>query len=270
MSEVNRQYLREKYEEGRAKAIQVADGTKTWIKSQLDEEGKGMKIREFFELLWINISVFIRNTVEFIKVACKYYGYPSFRKSDLSLRLMYFFNNPYKISKRFLMNKGAKEVHAYGETPLTSLETIAKECRISKEDTVYEVGAGRGRTCFWLNGVLGCRVVGIEYIPEFVGRANIIKKRLGLSGVEFRLEDMLKSDYTGATAIYLYGTCLDDTTIEKLCGIFSKLKPGTKIITVSYPLTDYGHKADFEVMKRFTVPFTWGEGDVYLQIVKNR
>lgn len=233
-----------------------------------NEKDGGMKIREFFELLWVNLTVFCRNTVEFIKVAFKYYGYPAFLKSDLSLRLMYLFHNPYKISKRFLMNRGAKDVHAYGETPLTTLEKIVKECGIGKNDVVYELGSGRGRTCFWLNGVVGCRVVGIEYVPEFVERANLIKNRLGISGLEFRLEDMLKSDLSGATAIYLYGTCLDDASINKLCTVFSKLKPGTKIITVSYPLTDYSHKANFEVMKCFTVPFTWGEGDVYLQIVK--
>lgn len=227
-----------------------------------------MKVGEFFELLWTNVEVLCRNTVEFVKVSCRYYGNLPFLKADMSLRLMYLFHNPYKISKRFLMNRGAKDVHAYGETPLTTLELIAKECGITKNDTVFELGSGRGRTCFWLNSVIGCRVVGIEYVPEFVERAELIKERLGIDGVEFRLQDILKTDFSGATVIYLYGTCLEDDAIIKLCKAFSKLKPGTRIITVSYPLTDYSDLSHFEVMKRFTVPFTWGEGDVYLQVVK--
>jgi SAM-dependent methyltransferase len=231
-----------------------------------DEELK-MSIGEFFELLWINFTVLCRNIVEFFKVACRYYGYPSFLKADMALRLMYFFHNPYRISKRFLMKRGEKEVHAYGETPLTSLETIVKECGIGPKDCVYELGCGRGRTCFWLNGVVGCKVVGIEHVPEFVDRAERIRNRLGLDGIEFKLGDMAKQDYSGATAIYLYGTCLDDATIRILCSRFAKLKRGTKIITVSYALSEYCELPSFQVMKRFTVPFTWGEGDVFLQIV---
>jgi len=240
--------------------------TSVW--TYIDEEGLRMSVKEFFSLLWMNFVVMVRNTVEFIKVAFRYYGTFSFLKADLALRLMYLFHNPYKISKRFLMNKGADDVYAYGETPLTSLEVIAHECNIGPQDRVFELGAGRGQTCFWLNSFIGCSVVGIEFVPEFIQRANLIKRRLGIQNIEFRLADMVKTDYTGATVCYLYGTCLDDASIKALVQKFSKLPPGTKIISVSYPLTDYTDKDCFEVMKRFTVPYTWGNADVFLQIVK--
>lgn len=226
-----------------------------------------MSFKEFFELLWINFVVYLKNTGEFFKVAWLYYRSFSFLKIDLYLRLIYLFNNPYKISKRFLMKKGVDEVYAYGETPLTSMEMIAKQCGLTKKDCVFELGCGRGRTCFWLHSFVGCSVVGIEYIPEFVERADQVKNRLGISNVEFRLEDMAKTDLSGATACYLYGTCLDEPTIHTLASHFAKLPIGTKIITVSYPLTDYLSNS-FEVMKRFTVPYTWGSADVFLQIVK--
>lgn len=238
------------------------------VQNYLDNEGLRMSLKEFFSLFWVNLVVSLRNAIEFVKVAFNYYGNVSFLKADLSLRLMYLFHNPYKISKRFLMHKGAKDVYAYGETPLTSLEIIARECRIGPQDCVFELGAGRGRTCFWLHSFIGCSVVGLEYIPEFVDRANLIKKKLGFKKIEFRLADMLTADYSGATVCYLYGTCLDESSIEKLVSKFSKLPSGTKIITVSYPLTDYAAETAFEVMKRFTVPFTWGTSDVFLQIVK--
>lgn len=228
-----------------------------------------MSVKEFLVLLWVNFVVFIKNSVEFLKVAFRYYGSFSFLKADLLLRLTYLFNNPYKISKRFLMNKGSQEIYAYGETPLTSLEKIVKECDLSKKDCVYELGSGRGRTCFWLHSFIGCAVVGIEYIPEFVGRANWVKDTLGLTNIEFRLEDMVRTEFSGATVCYLYGSCLEDKTIKTLAKHFAQLPRGTKIITVSYPLTDYveGNNT-FEVMKRFTIPYTWGEADVFLQIVK--
>jgi hypothetical protein len=213
--------------------------------------------------------VFIRNSIEFFKVAFKYYRSFSFLKADLTLRTIYLFNNPFKISKRFLQKKGEQDVYTYGETPLTSLEYIVKECSLNSQDCVFELGSGRGQTCFWLRSFVGCSVIGIEYIPEFVERAETIKNWLKISGVEFRLADMTTADFTGGTAFYLYGSCLDDKTITVLANKFSKLPAGTKIITVSYSLGEYSEENRFEIMKRFTVPFTWGETDVFLQIVRN-
>lgn len=226
-----------------------------------------MSVKEFFALLWVNLIVFCKNLLEFFKIAFRYYYSFSFLKADLSLRLMYLFDNPYKISKRFLMRKGANDVYTYGETPLTSLEVIAKECGLNSSDCVYELGCGRGRTCFWLSSFIGCAVVGLEYIPEFIERANRVKNRLGIPNLEFRLGDMSTADFQEATVCYLYGSCLDVKTIKQLAKCFAKLPLGTKIITVSYPLSDYVDTKSFQVMKRFTVPYTWGKADVFLQIV---
>lgn len=225
-------------------------------------------IKEWLSLLWLNYKVQIKNTKEFFVIVFKYYNNLSFLKADLSLRLMYLFHNPYTISKRFLMKRGENEVYAYGETPLTTLETISQECKIGPKDTVFELGCGRGRTCFWLNSFTKCKVVGIEYIPEFVDRAKRIKNKLEIDGVEFRQEDFCKADYSKATICYLYGTCLDEQSILTLIKKFSTLPIGTKIITVSYPLSDYTTDTRFEVMKRFIGKFTWGETDIYLQVIK--
>ena len=227
-----------------------------------------MTCREFFSLLKLNILVSLRNMAEFMRVACRYYSSWTFFKEDLSLRLMYLFHNPFSISRRFLQKRGEPDVYAYGETPLTSLEKIAKEAQITSKDCVYELGAGRGATCFWLHQFIGCSVVGIEYVPEFVERAERIRRRLKVKGIEFRLADMLKTDFKGATVCYLYGTCLDEHAIKLLIQKFKKLPVGTKIITVSYPLTDYTADPCFHIMKRFSVPFTWGSADVYLHVIE--
>ena len=241
----------------------------SFIQTQLKEKGLIIRIKEFLILLWINFIVTLKNILELFKVIVLYWSNFSFFKADLSLQLMYLFHNPFKISKHFLQKQGAKEIYAYGETPLTSMAIIAKTCGIGPKDLVFELGAGRGRTAFWLNSFKHCSVVGIEFVEDFVERAQLITKRLDIKNVDFRLADMLTTDYTGATVCYLYGTCLDELTISHLAEKFSKLPQGTKIITVSYPLSDYTDLTCFEVMKRFTVPYPWGMGDVYLQIVKN-
>lgn len=238
------------------------------IFSQFDiQKIKTLSAYEFVELFWINLKVQIKSILDFCRVIILYYPKFSFAKADFSLLLMYLFHNPYTISKRFLQKKEEKEIYVYGETPLTTLAMIAKEVEISSRDTVFELGCGRGRTCFWLRYFLGCQVVGIEHIPEFVERALKIRNRLEVDKVEFRQEDMLESDFKEASVIYLYGTCYDLPFIQALIKKFHALPAGTKIITVSYSLADYGDTA-YEIMKRFPAKFTWGTADVYLNVKK--
>jgi len=225
-------------------------------------------VKEFLKLLWLNLLVQKRNLVEYLYVVAKYYPKVAFAKVDLSVILMYFFHNPFSISKRFLKERGEADIYAYGETPLTTLELIAKECAVTPTDCVYELGCGRGRTCFWLEAFTGCRVVGIEFVPDFTERAKRIQRKIPNPRVLFRTEDMLESDISDATVIYLYGTCYDEAFLRKLTTKFKDLKPGTRIISVSYPLNEFSGDDSFEVMKRFPALFTWGEGDVYYQVKK--
>lgn len=226
------------------------------------------KVKEYSGLLWLNFQVSIRNALDNFSTALNYYSNIKFAKVDMALLGSYLFNNPFTISKRFLEKKKAEDIYAYGETPLTTFAEILKACDVKQGDVFYELGSGRGRTCFWANAFIGCKTVGIEYIPNFVEKANKLVKKFDLKDIEFRCEDMLDTQMSDATVVYLYGTCLDDETIRQMEEKFSKLPSGTKIITVSYSLNSYAPNRRYEVMKRFPARFTWGEGDVYLNIRK--
>ena len=160
----------------------------------------------YFKLFLLKVSVSFRNAVDFFITAFRFYPDLEFAKVDLWLLFSYFFKNPFGISKRFLMERKEPNIYAYGETPLSSFAEIVRECGINAKDTVYELGCGRGRTCFWLNEFIGCKTVGIEYIPEFVQKADFIKDRFCLKNLEFHCEDMTGTDFSDATVIYLYGT----------------------------------------------------------------
>lgn len=229
-----------------------------------------VSLQEYLELLTVAISVGIANFLEFIRVVFRYYSNTQFRKIDLALLFAYLSKSPFAISKEFLKQKKEEDLYRYGETPLTSLEIITNECGIKSTDTVYELGCGRGRNCFWLNSFVHCKVVGIDYIPEFIEHASAIKNHFKVVDIDFIFEDILKVDLSKATVIYLYGTCLEDTFIEQLIERFKKLPAGTKIITISYPLTDYCQEPIFEVEKCFQVHYPWGEADVYLNILRTR
>lgn len=225
-----------------------------------------MKIREYISLIPIRLLVAWRNAIEFFRVVVCYYSDFSFLKLDFYLWRCYLMRGPFKIAKEFLIKKGAEDLYSYGETPLTAMDLIARECGLKKDDVVFELGSGRGRACFWLNHFIGCQVVGIEYIPEFVEIANRIKRKFKLKGIKFAAQDMLECNLQSATAIYFYGTCSDTDFILKLIDKLSHVPAGTKIITVSYPLTWYSTKPLFELVKVIPATFTWGTADVYLQI----
>jgi hypothetical protein len=219
----------------------------------------------FWSLFKLNLQVKFRNFKEFWRVVFRFYRNRMFCQQDLYLLSLYLWQNPFKISKEFLLNSGAADPYAYGETPLTTFAQIAEACQITAKDTLVELGCGRGRSCFWLHCFYGCRVIGIDFVPLFIEKAQKVKERYQLESLEFRCEDMLTSHFDEGTIFYLYGTCLDDEVIRKLIDKFRKLPAGTKIITVSYPLNDYTRKPLFSVLRELTLPFTWGEGVVYIQ-----
>lgn len=226
------------------------------------------KNREFFKLFRLRFVVTWRNFVEWCKVVYRYYPNSNFRKIDIYLLRNYILQNPYRICKEFLKERGEKNVYTYGETPLTTLEKIADECKIGSQDIFYELGSGRGRSCYWLKFFVKCRVVGVEYVPTFVKIASKAGRLYEVDDVKFVYRDILDADISDATVIYFYGTSSETSFIMKLIDKLKGLPSGTKIITVSYPLTTYAAEQVFDLVKTFPAEFTWGETEVYLQIRK--
>lgn len=211
---------------------------------------EGMQI--FWHARWFTLK-------DFTKTIFYFWRNPKFALVDWALLSSYFFQSPYRIARKF-----SSDGTPYGETPLVVMQQIAEIAGITVEDHVYELGSGRGRACFWLALYLGCKTVGIEYVPHFVAKANAIATLFGVKNVTFRLEDMCKTDFRDATVIYLFGTCLKDAEIKKLIKAFSELKKGTKIITISYPLTEYSRDSTLALIKEFDVTFPWGITTAYL------
>jgi len=142
-----------------------------------------------------------------------------------------------------------------------------------------------------LSYLVGCRVIGIDWVPFFIETAkSILQTSFPSLPVTFHCQEMQCSDFSNATVIYLYGTCLPDEEIALLTRRFESLPTSVRIITVSYPLSDYtknGSRIDsglrelsrspdpilepfsvysssFCTIKQFSASFPWGEGEIYL------
>ena len=76
----------------------------------------------------------------------------------------------------------------------------------------------------------------------------------------------MKSDFSKASVIYIFGSCLTQKQIEALIEKLFYVQKSTKIITISYPLNQYS--SHFSLLKSFPVTFPWGESTAYVQQVK--
>jgi len=170
---------------------------------------------------------------------CQSFTNASFCSIDSALYRAYFFQNSYRISRKYLQRKRTKNPYQYGETLLQTMYQIGRRVNITDKDHVMELGAGRGRVCFFIQQYFGCKVTGIEQIPVFVKKAKKIAKKFSLP-IEFYCEDFLTTDFSSASVIYLYGTCLEE---EMICELCKKIPRDIKVISVSYPLCAYSKKS---------------------------
>lgn len=177
-----------------------------------------------------------------------------FKEKDLLLQNKYKKKDPYRISRDFLKRRGAPNIYMYGETPLMTMYKIYQMCELSSEDHLIELGAGRGRAALFLATYLGCRVVGYEEVATFVEEV----KEFENERFKLYLGDMFAANFSKATAVYLYGTMLDDEKILELGKAFPKK---VKIITVSYPLSNY--LEGYATKKTFQGRFPWGKTDIF-------
>ncbi len=212
---------------------------------------------QLVSLLFIHLKVVFFNLKEFFLAL---FRYPEFLKIDLALYFSYFFKSPFAISKEFLQKRNAEEIYSYGQTPLSTLDKIARECRLTSADVVYDLGCGNGRGAFWLATMVGCTVHGIEIIPQFVEKALKIKRRTNCKNAFFSLQDMVSANLSEATFIYFY--LFDEEVTAKMIEKFSELEMGTKIVTISEPLP-----APFKLLSQFEGRFPWGKTELYLHSI---
>ena len=193
--------------------------------------------------------------------------FPNFIPYSRAFKKAYRFSNPFHICKEFLQKKNAPIVDAYGETPLPVLARIVTQCALSEKDHLIEMGCGRGKGVFFFSHLTGCSATGIDWVPTFIEKARTIAQSVKPTlSVEFRCQDMMDVDLSTATCIYLYGTCYEDEVIEALASRFATLNSSVKIVTVSYPLSEYHSK--FYTETQWTGSFPWGEGEIYLNRLK--
>ncbi|HWO42443.1 MAG TPA: methyltransferase domain-containing protein [Candidatus Eisenbacteria bacterium] len=120
-------------------------------------------------------------------------------------------------------------------TPIEVVDRMLEFGGASPRDIVYDIGSGDGRVVIRAATKYGARAVGIETNGALVEIARAEAKRAGVAHlVEFRHEDALMADVSGATLITLY---MLPSFNRKLRPVLEKqLRPGTRIVAHDYPI----------------------------------
>ena len=211
-------------------------------------------------MLYLSVKFYLFK--EQLKVIWFFYKDISFALMDVFFHFIHFFSqNPYRICRKYHQKNSAG---IYGETPLTTLRKICYNCSISPNDRIIDLGCGRGRSCLFFSKICKASVKGIELVPSFVKKANKISKCFRLKNCSFLKEDFFQTDFSNATVLYLYATQLEDEKIKILTQKLQKLPKGAKVISISYPISEYGKS--FQKVKKFPVSFPWGDTYGYLCI----
>jgi SAM-dependent methyltransferase len=140
-------------------------------------------------------------------------------------------------------------------TPDALVTAMLKAAKTTRDDLVYDLGAGDGKIAIAAAKEFGARAVGIEYDPKMAdfARANVL--RAGVADkVTIVTGDIFVEDFSKATVVTLY--LLPQLNIKLRPQILA-MKPGTRVVSHQF------HMGEWEPDETLKVEFR----DAYLWIV---
>ena len=184
---------------------------------------------------------------EQLRVIFRYYRCTRFAFVDLAFCLSSLIFNPYRICRKYT------GTHSYGETPLTTFAKLVKAAEFTADDRFVDLGAGRGKLCFWLALWMGCSCTGIEQVPSFVRQSKFLARLFNVP-VRFELASIETIDLSSATLVYLYTMEWDET-------LLLQMKKGARLISIGAPV----ESDRFQLIRTLQVTYPWGTADAYIQ-----
>ena len=121
-------------------------------------------------------------------------------------------------------------------SPRSVVEKMLTMAEVTPQDTVVDLGSGDGRIVI-AAARRGARALGIEYNPDLVEYSRRTAEREGVAGrATFVRGDVFQSDFSAATVVTMF---LTSEMIHKLQPKLLALRPGTRIVSNSFPAPDW-------------------------------
>lgn len=218
---------------------------------------------QIFYLVIINIINLLYNLGLFIIEVILFCPKIWWWKTRTLLFLSYLSDGPYMLVRKESRRAPVLPQNLiYGETPCLTIKKILEEVGLKPSDRFVDMGCGRGLTVFFVNQHFQIPTIGIDLIPTFIRRAEVLVKNLGLKKIRFIKENLswVTMEQIGdGTIFYLTGTTFEEELLAKITYRLELLPIGIKLITVSQAL----NSTYFQLIKVKPFYFSWGKSDVY-------
>ena len=125
--------------------------------------------------------------------------------------------------------------------------------KVTEKDVVYDLGAGDGKIAITAAARYGAAAVGVEYNPLLVRLAKCLVEAAGVSDrVTIHEDDLFAVDFSEATVVTLY---LMPSLNLRLRPRLLDLKPGTRVVSHSFPMGDW--KPDAQSANLYGRAYLW-------------
>jgi SAM-dependent methyltransferase len=120
-------------------------------------------------------------------------------------------------------------------TPDDVVERMLTLAKVTRDDTVYDLGCGDGRIPIAAARTYGARGVGLDIDPSLVELAKTNAKAAGVDAlVDFRVQNVLTADVAKATVVTLYLLSSSNERLRPM--LLRQLKPGARIVSHAFSM----------------------------------
>jgi SAM-dependent methyltransferase len=131
-------------------------------------------------------------------------------------------------------------------TPMAVVDAMLDLARVTRTDTLYDLGCGDGRIVVRAATRFGCRGVGVDLDPERVREANENARKAGVTQLtRFEVGDVFEFDFSGASVVTMY--LLPSVNLKLRPRLLAELKPGTRIVSHDFDMGDWTPEISREV-----------------------
>ena len=121
-------------------------------------------------------------------------------------------------------------------TPDEVVDRMLRMAQVTKDDLVYDLGAGNGKIAI-AAAKLGARAVGVEYNPDMAKHAQGNAVAAGVTARARIVQgDIFATDFSQATVVTMY---LLPGLNMKLRPTLLAMKPGTRVVSHSFTMEDW-------------------------------
>jgi hypothetical protein len=136
---------------------------------------------------------------------------------------------------------GVADLAPFVPTPMVVVDKMLEMAKVDKDDFLFDLGCGDGRIVITAAKKFGTRGVGIDINPQRIEESKGAAKEAGIEDlVEFRLQDVMKADFSKATVVTLYLLPESNELLRPF--LEAQLKPGVYVISHNYSIPGWEKK----------------------------